>query len=45
VGWAIAEEPEENTRKLATAMSYWLDLFTVQTYEEFQKAGATRVIR
>jgi restriction system protein len=22
-------------------MNYWLDLFTVQTYEEFQKAGAT----
>ena len=21
-------------------MNYWLDLFTVQTYEEFQKAGA-----
>ena len=22
-------------------MNYWLDLFTVQTYEELQKAGAT----
>ena len=21
-------------------MNYWLDLFTVQTYGEFQKAGA-----